>query len=65
MKMAKTAAGFDLEQVLRQTIAMHSCRKQCRFREDAVDWLMAQPEWAAFVAKLEEAEIDCEDRQAA
>jgi len=62
-------AGFDLERALRltlkQAIVGHGCRKGCRFRDDAVEWLMQQPEWDAFVARLEEAEIECVDRRAA
>ncbi len=51
--------GLELEKVLRETIKLHSKRKGCRFRDDAADWLMAQPEWDAFVNKFEEAEIEC------
>ena len=53
------AAGVDLEDVVKETINRHTLRKSCKFRDDAVEWLMAQPEWDAFVNKFEEAEIEC------
>jgi hypothetical protein len=53
------AAGIDFEDVLRKTISSHCSRKQCRFRPDAIEWLKAQPEWDAFLMKIEEAEIEC------
>lgn len=56
--MRQANVGFDFGEILRDALARHSCRK-CSFKSGAAERLIASPEFAALVAKIESEEVEC------
>jgi thiamine kinase-like enzyme len=59
----KATAAFDLACVMREAIAHHE-ERGCRFKDGAVERLIASPEFAALSALMEGEESECPLRAA-
>jgi len=57
-------AGFDLEEVIGETMRRHVRREGCAFRRGAKERILASPEFAALAALVEGEEENCPEQEA-